>query len=139
MKKTLIIVAVAIVLLVGAWILIPSSDEASSSAETQQSQVDSIVTTAQSAVAKAEQGQAYIYDVRSPEEYNAEHAQQAVNHDVELLKVNEYPDVPKDSEIYVYCRSGNRSAQATAILESNGYTNVTDLGGLDNMRAAGVL
>ena len=36
----------------------------------------------------------------------------------------------KDSKIFVYCRSGNRSAQAAQILVDLGYTNVFDIGGI---------
>jgi phage shock protein E len=36
----------------------------------------------------------------------------------------------KDSKIFVYCRSGNRSAQAAQILVGLGYTNVFDIGGI---------
>jgi rhodanese-related sulfurtransferase len=37
----------------------------------------------------------------------------------------------KDEEIYLYCRSGNRSGQAALILETMGYSNVTNvIGGM---------
>ena len=36
----------------------------------------------------------------------------------------------KDTKIFVYCRSGNRSAQAAQILADLGYTNVYDIGGI---------
>ena len=36
----------------------------------------------------------------------------------------------KDTKIFVYCRSGNRSAQAAQILVNLGYTNVFDIGGI---------
>jgi rhodanese-related sulfurtransferase len=35
----------------------------------------------------------------------------------------------KDEEVYLYCRSGNRSGQAALILESMGFTNVTNVVG----------
>jgi rhodanese-related sulfurtransferase len=38
-------------------------------------------------------------------------------------------DVPKNGPVYVYCRSGARSARAVAFLRSRGYTNVISLGG----------
>jgi rhodanese-related sulfurtransferase len=37
----------------------------------------------------------------------------------------------KDEEVYLYCRSGNRSGQAALILETMGFTNVTNvIGGM---------
>ena len=36
----------------------------------------------------------------------------------------------KDTKIFVYCRSGIRSAQAAQILANLGYTNVYDIGGI---------
>ena len=35
----------------------------------------------------------------------------------------------KDSEVIVYCRSGNRSGQAAMMLESMGFSNVKNLQG----------
>ena len=35
----------------------------------------------------------------------------------------------KDEEVYLYCRSGNRSGQAALILETMGFTNVTNVVG----------
>ncbi|MCU0667217.1 MAG: rhodanese-like domain-containing protein [Patescibacteria group bacterium] len=134
MKKTLFIAFGVLVVAVGVWWVFYPSNECSGEACGQSSQQP----LAKQAVIKAEQGQAYLYDVRTPEEFNQKHAQQAINFDVELIKAGEYPDIPKDSTIYVYCRSGNRSAQATALLKQAGYTNVTDLGGLDQMEQAGV-
>lgn len=94
--------------------------------------------TAQIAVTAAANGTAYLYDVRTPEEFATKHVDNAINFDVEKMKVGILPNVPKDSTLYVYCRSGNRSAQATEILKANGYTNVSDLGGLDDLKNAGV-
>ena len=42
--------------------------------------------------------------------------------------------VSKQSRILVYCASGGRSAMAKQILNSAGYTNVTDGGGIASAR-----
>lgn len=38
----------------------------------------------------------------------------------------------KEAIIFVYCRSGNRSATAANILIEQGYKNVYNLGGINN-------
>ncbi len=39
----------------------------------------------------------------------------------------------KDTQIMTFCQSGKRSKVATDILKEMGYTNVTNLGGIDNV------
>ena len=71
-----------------------------------------------------------ILDVRTPEEFAAGHLDGAVMIDLSRAdfadRVAELdPDVP----YLVYCRSGNRSAQAVAIMEELGFSDVADLDG----------
>lgn len=47
---------------------------------------------------------------------------------VQTMQVDEIEDL-KDKEVIVYCRSGNRSGQASLILEQLGFTNVANLVG----------
>jgi len=68
-------------------------------------------------------------DVRTQPEFDAGHIPDALHHDLELLERGVFPDIPKDTQIQVYCRSGNRSALAKMILEQAGFTNVTNIGG----------
>jgi phage shock protein E len=53
------------------------------------------------------------------------------------MQVGKLPEVAKDTKIYVYCQSGNRSSQAVKILTDAGYANVSDLGGLQDVQANG--
>lgn len=72
-----------------------------------------------------------ILDVRSKEEYDAEHIQSAIlipNETITDKTPDLLPDL--DAEILIYCRSGNRSAQAANKLIAMGYTNVHDFGGI---------
>lgn len=78
-----------------------------------------------------------LLDVRTPEEWAEGHIEGAI-----LIPLDELPnraaaELPQDAEIVVYCRSGNRSAQAAAYLVDAGYTNVSDLGGIIDWVAAG--
>lgn len=79
----------------------------------------------------------HLYDVRTAEEYANGHIQGAELHSLQDLQAGDYPDVAKDTDVYVYCRSGNRSGQATTILEDAGYTNVVDLGAITAVEAMG--
>ena len=38
----------------------------------------------------------------------------------------------KDQQIYLYCGSGQRAGRAKTMLENLGYTNVQNIGGLDD-------
>lgn len=80
---------------------------------------------------------AKFYDVRTLEEFTAGHFENAVNWPLQRIENGELPNIAKDSKIYLYCRSGNRSGQATVILNKAGYTNVTDLGGLTDVKGIG--
>ena len=74
-------------------------------------------------------------DVRTVEEYRADHIDGDAN--VPLATID--PEAlasryGKDAQINLYCRSGNRAGQAMAILEEAGFTNVSNVGGIDDAR-----
>lgn len=77
-----------------------------------------------------------LLDVRTSEEFNNGHIHGAVNIPVDTL-ASRLSEVPADQTIVVYCRSGNRSAQAAQILEQAGYTRIYDMGGLNDWTAQG--
>ena len=78
-------------------------------------------------------GDAVWIDVRSAEEYNTEHVAAAANIPYTEIggRIGEVTG-DKDALIYVYCRSGRRSGIAQSTLEEAGYTNVVNLGGLQD-------
>lgn len=79
---------------------------------------------------------AYVLDVREPGEWTAGHVPGAVH-----LPLGQLParldDVPADREVVVVCRSGGRSAQATAFLNASGRRAVNLDGGMQAWAAAG--
>jgi len=92
--------------------------------------------TAADAMAKRDQG-AFILDVRQPEEWAEYHVPGST-----LIPLSELAarsnEVPKDREVVVVCRSGNRSATGRDILIKAGFTQVTSLkGGLSGWKTAG--
>lgn len=77
---------------------------------------------------------AVLLDVRTVDEYRQGHIDGSLNiplQDIHSVR-NNIPDL--DKPIYVHCLSGARSAQATSVLKSMGYTNVTDIGGINSYR-----
>ena len=83
---------------------------------------------------------AMLIDVRSPKEFASGHMPGAINiPHTEIVdgisKLNVNPDTP----IVLYCRSGNRSGQATASLAKAGFSQLTNAGGLESLKAAAAL
>ena len=74
-----------------------------------------------------------ILDVRTPEEFADKHIPGAINIPNETIGTEEVPELPdKDQLILVYCRSGNRSKQASEKLAALGYTNIVEFGGIND-------
>ncbi len=72
-----------------------------------------------------------LLDVRTPEEFNDERIPGAINLPLDEIGESTLALLKDlDQEIYVYCRSGNRSAQAATKLIGLGYTKVYDFGGI---------
>lgn len=73
-----------------------------------------------------------ILDVRTQEEYEAAHIPGAICIPNETIGTEDIPELPdKDQLILVYCRSGNRSKQASEKLAKQGYTNIVEFGGIN--------
>jgi phage shock protein E len=72
-------------------------------------------------------------DVRSAEEYAQGHLEQAprISHDQIETGVAEL-GLAKNAPIYLYCAVGGRAGKAKRRLEAQGYTNVTNVGGLED-------
>lgn len=70
----------------------------------------------------------YMLDVRTVEEYKECHIP-----GIKLIPLSElgrrYKELPTDREVYIICRSGSRSAEATVWLLKKGYTNVFNISG----------
>lgn len=67
-----------------------------------------------------------IIDVREPYEFNMGHAEGAINippSDI-MAGAVKLKDVPKDTELILYCKSGSRSAVSMNFLKNMGFENV---------------
>ena len=70
----------------------------------------------------------YLLDVREPDEYAAGHIP-----GITLIPMGEVAsrlaELPRDKEIIVTCRTGNRSSQIADLLREQGFTNVHNMTG----------
>ena len=74
-----------------------------------------------------------ILDVRTQEEYETAHIPGAICIPNETIGTGDIPQLPdKDQLILVYCRSGNRSKQASEKLAKQGYANIVEFGGINS-------
>jgi phage shock protein E len=85
---------------------------------------------------KYQQSDTFVVDVRTQEEWNEYHAPNTTLIPLDQLP-NRLSEVPKDKEILVVCRSGNRSQQGRDILLSAGYNATSMTGGLKEWYAKG--
>jgi len=74
-----------------------------------------------------------ILDVRTAAEFSEKHIPGAINVANESIGTEEISVLPdKEQLILVYCRSGNRSKQASEKLVKLGYTNIVEFGGIND-------
>ena len=70
----------------------------------------------------------FLLDVREPDEYAAGHIP-----GITLIPMGEVAarlaELPRDKEIVVTCRTGNRSGQVADLLREQGFTNVHNMSG----------
>ncbi|MBF0358805.1 MAG: rhodanese-like domain-containing protein [Magnetococcales bacterium] len=72
-----------------------------------------------------------LIDVRTPKEFEAGHAKEAVLIPLHELKkrIDEVKQLCPDGEVAVVCRSGNRSLTGTVILKRAGFAHVYNVSG----------
>lgn len=80
---------------------------------------------------KVDEG-AILVDVRTPSEYKSGHIEGAINIPLSELKES-IGTLNADAEVVLYCRSGNRAGVAKEILESEGYYNIYNGGGYQDL------
>jgi phage shock protein E len=76
---------------------------------------------------------ARVIDVRTPAEFKDGAYPGAINIPLAMLPAHMQELEPRSAPIVLYCASGARSGQAMRFLKQNGFTDVTNAGGLDDM------
>lgn len=72
-----------------------------------------------------------VVDVRTPDEFGAGHVKDARNIDLyDPLFEEKIKKLDRTKNYKLYCRTGNRSGQALRLMKSWGFTNVENVGGL---------
>lgn len=81
-----------------------------------------------------------VVDVRTPDEYNAGHLQNAINININDSNFdNSITKLDKNKPVFVYCLSGSRSDYAARSMRASGFKEVYDLaGGMMKWRGAGL-
>lgn len=116
-------------------------DDSTASTPSSESSAESEATgeaaPGEEAAAAALEAERVVIDVRTPEEFDAGHVDDAQLIDIQGPDFDaQIAELDPDTEYVVYCRSGNRSAVATEEMRAIGL-DVLDGGGMDDMTAAG--
>ncbi|MDE0916871.1 MAG: rhodanese-like domain-containing protein [Flavobacteriales bacterium] len=105
-----------------------------------QPQHSSITTLTTAAFEEMIQKDVILLDVRTPDEFNEGHLENALamdyyNDDFEKRLM----ELPKGKAIYVYCQAGSRSSSASKIIADQGHTQVYNLlGGINAWESSGL-
>lgn len=134
MKKIIAMILMSMLVLAGCQTTPGAAGDSGNngSSSTEKTEAQNRVITADAAYERMQSGDpVVIVDVRSPEEYAESHIPGAVLVPLDTIGDTMPELLPvKDAELLIYCRSGNRSAQAAAKLAKLGYTNINDFGGI---------
>ncbi|HPE82159.1 MAG: rhodanese-like domain-containing protein [Aequorivita sp.] len=80
--------------------------------------------------AMADKKDVQLVDVRTPEEFAEGHLENALNINIsETNFITEAEKLNLEKPIYIYCRSGKRSAKAALILKDVGFKEIYDMQG----------
>lgn len=78
---------------------------------------------------EVKRGESVILDVRTSDEWNEGHIEGAIHFDLARLMQGERLSLDPNTHIYTYCRSGGRASAVLPILEEQGFSNTTCIGG----------
>ena len=80
--------------------------------------------------AKTQEAEVIVLDVRTAQEFNEGHIENAININVESdTFLSQIESLDKSKSYAVYCRSGRRSADALTKMANQNFTSLTNLNG----------
>lgn len=116
-----------------------SSDKADDAPPSQTTDVAATAIAEPSTVRDAILDGARIIDVRTPEEFDTGHLRGAVNVDLSAPDFDERIAALDETASYViYCASGNRAGTAIKIMRDQGFDNLINGGGYEDLAAYGL-
>jgi rhodanese-related sulfurtransferase len=74
-----------------------------------------------------------LIDVRNPSELIENNIPGAINIPLDNLFEN-LPNLAKNKDYVLFCRSGNRSRYAVDLMKTNGFTSLFDAGSIDELK-----
>ncbi|HWR18213.1 MAG TPA: rhodanese-like domain-containing protein [Clostridia bacterium] len=130
--KTLGIITLILALFMSGCALEPMPDVSTPEVSTPAPTSYQTITAEEAYTMMKESDDFILLDVRTMEEYLEAHIKGAVLLPNESIDETTAKEVlpQKDAQIFLYCRTGRRSAEAAGKLFSLGYTNVYDFGGI---------
>lgn len=76
-----------------------------------------------------------VIDVRTIDEFQEGHMPEAINLDFTSGQLeSQLTKLDKSQNYFLYCRSGNRSAKATKLMQDQGFEKVFNVGGYESIK-----
>lgn len=131
--------ALTLVLLAGSGCAASDTDDAPQSQDTPAAAIAPTDIADPSTVRDAIGGGAEVIDVRTPEEFADGHLQGAVNVDLAAPDFAErIADLDRSTSYVVYCASGNRAGTAIEMMHDQGFNDLMNGGGFEDLAAEGL-
>jgi phage shock protein E len=105
-----------------------------------QSEDDNTRISAEQFQEKVDEEPGVIIDVRTQKEYYQGHLAD-FHHQINLLNGDfeaSLDTLNKEETYFLYCRTGNRSGQAAELMKKDGFENVYNIGGFEELVKAGI-
>lgn len=130
--STVLIIVLAVALIITVYIMKNKNCESAGTQKVSQSYVKLAPVVAKASLENDKS--IILLDVRTEQEYNEKHLPGSLLiPDFELAQRAEKELPDKDAVIFIYCRSGNRSRTSAIKLLEMGYTQVYDIGGINDL------